>query len=140
MSFLWSPVVTLFAFARHLYVFVESDGIVSVTIIRTGIAAIEQRVSISGGLQSGQGSYYQIVPFPSGINSVNISFPLMDDIAPEPMETLMFALSTIPGQVGTELGSPNVTVIRIMDDDCECTQTQKHRHDEKVCVFVCVCV
>ena len=119
----------------------ESDGIASVTIIRTGFAAVEQRVSIAGELQPGLGSIYQVVVFPAGVNFVNVSFTLMDDtVAPEPIETLMFALSTIPGQTGTELGRPNVTIVRIMDDDCECTQTQKNCHNEKVCIFVFVCM
>ena len=64
--------------------------------------------------------------FPAGVNFVNVSLTLMDEtVTPEPIETLMFALSTIPGQTGTELGRSNVTIVRIIDDDCECTQTQK---------------
>lgn len=91
---------------------------VNVTIIRTGESDIPQSIMISGSLQPGQGVIDRQVTFPPSVRSVSVPFNIMDDIiALEEVETLMFQLMTIPGQIGTELGNLNRTVVRIMDDD-----------------------
>ena len=103
---------TQFSFGRPMYTFSEGDGTGIVTVIRTGSSSITQSVRVTGPLQVGNIS--RIVTFPPGVTSVNVSFPIRnDDVALEPVEMFMFELSTIPGQVGTSLGTPDGTVINI---------------------------
>lgn len=115
---------TQFSFGRPMYTFSEGDGTGTVTVIRTGNSAIAQSVMLTGPLQDGR-NISRVVMFPSGVTAVNVSFNIMDDnVALEPDEMFMFELSTIPGQIGTTLGTPDSTVITIEDDDSKIRSTE----------------
>ena len=119
------PAGTLFSFARPMYAFSEGAGTGFVTIIRTGNSTISQNIMLSGPLQ--QGNITREVTFAPGVTAVNVSFNIIDDnVALEPVEMLMFELSTIPGQIGTALGTPDGTIVNIEDDDSKYRQTDTH--------------
>lgn len=115
-----SPPVTLFQFSAAMYSTNEGASFARVTVIRTGSSAGggSVRYSVSSGtatafhdFTAGSGT----LSFASGQTALTFTVPIKDDHVPESDETVLLALSQLPGQPG--VGEPSTAVLTIIDND-----------------------
>lgn len=106
-------------FEETLSTFLESAGLVSIWVVRSGPADAEASVqwSVTGGSASPAGDFTPtdgVVNFEAGQTRREISLLIMQDALVEGDETLELSLHN---PVGAELGTPAQSVVTILDDD-----------------------
>jgi hypothetical protein len=103
------------------YVFTEGDGVVSITVTRTGGSAGAAGIDYATGDGSARGGNDYVASngnllFTDGVISGTIDLEIIDDNIHEAPETLFVTLSN---PTGGALGQPNVVEIAILDNDSQ---------------------
>ncbi len=114
----------VFKFSSETYSVQESQGAVTITVVRTvqttGVGSVKVTASLGTAQPEDFSTLSHTLDFPAGVASRSVSVPFPDDVVIDGDKTVLLTLSDV---VGGSLGTPSSAVLTIIDDDTDDTDT-----------------